>query len=706
MVSDSTRFGNFRLLSRLGRGGMAETWKAELVGAAGVTRSVVIKRVLPGFACIPSFVEMFVNEARITATLSHGNIAQVLDFGQVDGEYFLAIEYVHGRTLAALLERAREQGQWHLPVPLACLIGIEVCKGLHYAHHRTDTHGAPLSIVHRDVSPDNVMVSFEGQVKLVDFGIAHSNLEGRTQTEPGLVKGKYRYFSPEQARGERLDARSDVFATGVMLYELLCGQLPFAGNEHVSVHALLRGDHPPPAALNPALADGLGDIIDQAMELDASHRTKSAAALQEQLSSYLFKRSPAFDARVLQSFLHQVFADDLKAESIEPQRDPQHLHDLELWRPTAVRPKATAMRVARAAAAPAPAERHRRSIVPFLAGTTLLLAAGATGAFALREQSPGVAPSRVLEGGHRAVDRVKFTGDPILLDLDRNSVQYGVFSVGGYVTPPNSPFGVTIKASEAWPPAYGWVDFAASYQGRKGMAILLTAPAHAALVYSVGAFELRPFSKPDPRERSGRMVHAELDGVPGPMRLSPGLVDEQSGGYVVVTDMPQSRDVTFRLDFVSGQAAPIDVAIACRYSNMPESRHLLAPGEAVDVCSPLECALAALGPGKAEGKLDVWVKVVDASKEPTHLLTGQQPDPQWLDLLPYAQEQLAAKRPEEALLALELVQGEPAELHLLAADAYEQLGDTRSAKWHLQRLLAHSPAEPFAAQAKKRLAAL
>src|SRR5215217_6362950 len=211
------KFGRYELVSWLGRGGMAATWRARWVGDAGITKSVLIKKVLPAYVADEAFISMFINEARISATLSHGNIAQVLDFGRVGGEYFLAMELVDGRPLHHILKRAAKTGLKQLPVPLAVYIALEMCRGLHYAHTRTDDKGTPLDIVHRDISPDNVLISYEGQVKIVDFGIAKAQMARNFKTEPGVVKGKYLFFSPEQARGHEVDARTDIWATGLVL---------------------------------------------------------------------------------------------------------------------------------------------------------------------------------------------------------------------------------------------------------------------------------------------------------------------------------------------------------------------------------------------------------------------------------------------------------------------------------------------------------
>ncbi|MGQ0508686.1 MAG: serine/threonine-protein kinase, partial [Myxococcaceae bacterium] len=223
-ASEPQQFGKYLLLDRIAAGGMAEIYRAQLNAVAGVTKQVVIKKILPHYAGNKNFVSMFINEANIALGLSHGHIAQIFDFGEIDGEYFLAMELVHGQALSRVLRRARQRDVGTLPVPYALYICMELCKGLHYAHTRVDAKGQPLNIVHRDVSPQNVIVSYDGHVKIVDFGIAKARVATQTETQAGAVKGKYTYFAPEQARGKPLDGQTDVFAAGIVLYEMVCGR--------------------------------------------------------------------------------------------------------------------------------------------------------------------------------------------------------------------------------------------------------------------------------------------------------------------------------------------------------------------------------------------------------------------------------------------------------------------------------------------------
>ncbi|NOK38789.1 protein kinase [Corallococcus exercitus] len=325
-------FGRYELVSWLGRGGMAETWRAQLVGDAGVTKPVLIKKVLPEYANDEAFISMFISEARISATLSHGNVAQVFDFGRVDGEYFLAMEFVDGQPLHRVLKRAMKSELAALPIPVAVFIAMEMCRGLHYAHTRTDSRGQPLGIVHRDISPDNVLLGYEGQVKIVDFGIAKAQLIRGFKTAPGVVKGKYLFFSPEQARGEEVDARTDVWATGVVLYELLCGKLPVEGPPHVVMMRVARGEIPAPRLLRPDLPKELNDIVMKALTPDREQRFESSHAFGDALAGFLYSNFPRFSSMTIAHLLRMLFRGDLAQEGRELSVPGSFLEELKAWR--------------------------------------------------------------------------------------------------------------------------------------------------------------------------------------------------------------------------------------------------------------------------------------------------------------------------------------------------------------------------------------
>ncbi|RKH34218.1 serine/threonine-protein kinase, partial [Corallococcus sp. CA031C] len=356
-------FGRYELVSWLGRGGMAETWRAQLVGDAGVTKPVLIKKVLPEFANDEAFISMFISEARISATLSHGNVAQVFDFGRVDGEYFLAMEFVDGQPLHRILKRAMKSGMDTLPVPVAVFIAMEMCRGLHYAHTRTDNTGKPLGIVHRDISPDNVLVGYEGQVKIVDFGIAKAQLQRGFKTATGVVKGKYLFFSPEQARGEDVDARSDVWATGVVLYELLCGKLPVEGSPHVVMTRVGSGEIPTPNAHRPDLPKELNDIVMKALTPDRSQRFESSHAFGDALAGFLYSNYPRFSAMTVANLLRMLFKGDLAQEGREPAVPGSFLEEMRSWQGPAAKPVPVAPSAPMPASPPGPSRRMVQGLV-------------------------------------------------------------------------------------------------------------------------------------------------------------------------------------------------------------------------------------------------------------------------------------------------------------------------------------------------------
>ena len=223
------RFGKYTLLRKLAMGGMAELFLALQKSVAGFEKLLVIKRILPAMNRDRAFIDMLLHEARIAATLTHANIVQIFDVGQVDGTYYIAMEHVHGEDLRGIVRQMRKKGVIEFPLEHAIEIMLGVTSGLSYAHEKRDLDGSPLNIVHRDISPQNVVVTFSGDVKIVDFGIAKSDTKMTIETQSGKLKGKVPYMSPEQARGEAIDARSDVFAVGVMLFELTTGRRLFKG---------------------------------------------------------------------------------------------------------------------------------------------------------------------------------------------------------------------------------------------------------------------------------------------------------------------------------------------------------------------------------------------------------------------------------------------------------------------------------------------
>jgi len=269
--------GRYTIVGKLADGGMAEIFLAKQHGAEGFEKLVVMKRVLTAFSADPQFRNMFIDEAHISMSLSHGNIVQVLDVGLAGERTFLVLELVEGWDLEQILERAQATGPEHpWPPSLALYVTAQVCRGLAYAHAKRAPDGRPLGIVHRDVNPTNVLVSEQGEVKLADFGIAKAERK-REQTGAGIIKGKIGFMSPEQALGRGLDARADLFSAGTMLYLMLTGRKPFeAPSELESMLRAQRAEFPAPETLNPYLPPEATMIVNRAMRKDASARYQTA----------------------------------------------------------------------------------------------------------------------------------------------------------------------------------------------------------------------------------------------------------------------------------------------------------------------------------------------------------------------------------------------------------------------------------------------
>jgi serine/threonine-protein kinase len=288
MVMRSTMSAkNFEILEMIAKGGMAEVYRAQTRGFDGFAREVCVKKILPHLTADPQFVAMFVNEAKLAASLDFANIVQVHDLCiSPEDEYFIVMEYVHGRDLSDVIRVAQQSGR-EIPSEFAVYVARETAKGLDYAHHKRDPSGALLSIVHRDVSPQNVLVSFNGQVKLTDFGIAKASATMTSNTAVGILKGKYGYMSPEQARGEPLDPRSDIFNVGIVLYELLVGERCFAGASDFSTLNLMREAMvTPPSQINRAIPKELEAIVMKALQRRPQDRFPDALALEAALGDY------------------------------------------------------------------------------------------------------------------------------------------------------------------------------------------------------------------------------------------------------------------------------------------------------------------------------------------------------------------------------------------------------------------------------------
>jgi serine/threonine-protein kinase len=292
---------------------MAEIFLSKLLGADGFERNVVIKRMLSNLSSLPDFVEMFRDEARLAARLSHPNIIQIHELGFIDGCYYICMEYLAGEDFSTTLRQAGRKRQY-TPMPITLRVLVDAARGLHFAHDFTNEEGEPLHIVHRDISPSNLYVTYQGQVKVLDFGIAKA-ASRLVQTRTGVVKGKYIYMAPEQAQGKDVDRRSDVFSLGVSLYESLTNVRPFARENDLAVlNALLQGDFMPPASLRRDIPPELEAVVLKAIALRPEDRYATAADFADALEHGLKGKVPLATHKELSEYLRAQFGDERFSE--------------------------------------------------------------------------------------------------------------------------------------------------------------------------------------------------------------------------------------------------------------------------------------------------------------------------------------------------------------------------------------------------------
>ncbi len=293
---------------------MAEVFKAKAFGVEGFERIVAVKRILPNIAEDKEFITMFVDEAKIAVQLNHANVAQIFDLGKVDDSYFIALEFVHGKDLRAIFDFCRTMGE-NMPVAQACFITMKVCEGLDYAHNKRDASGRELGLVHRDISPQNVLLSYEGEVKIIDFGIAKAAGKA-SKTQAGILKGKFGYMSPEQVRGMPLDRRSDIFSLGIVLYELLTGERLFVGESDFSTLEKVRNvEILPPSTYNRKIPDELERIVLKALSKDVEDRYQNAIDLHDELQAFMYSAGEFYSRKDLAAWMKSVFAREIEEET-------------------------------------------------------------------------------------------------------------------------------------------------------------------------------------------------------------------------------------------------------------------------------------------------------------------------------------------------------------------------------------------------------
>ncbi|MCA9524287.1 MAG: protein kinase [Myxococcales bacterium] len=313
------QFGKYELIGRLGVGGMAEVFLARQTGPAGFKKQLVIKRILSSYADDEKFITMFLDEARLVARLHHPNIVQIFELGQIDGRYYIAMEYVKGKSVSQIITQHSEL-DLQIPLNYAAKLVSEICNGLEYAHRFTDEDGTAFNLVHRDVTPENALVSFDGPVKVIDFGVAkaRSNL---FKTQAGAIKGKLSYMSPEQIRGKSLDLRSDIFSLGIVLFELCTGKGLFGGDIDLSAVSDILSQPPKrPEDFVYNFPTRLTEIIFRALEKDPDDRYPSAGEMQVDLEEFIHSYGKYVTVAAIGDYVRRLFSDNPE--------DREHLHSL------------------------------------------------------------------------------------------------------------------------------------------------------------------------------------------------------------------------------------------------------------------------------------------------------------------------------------------------------------------------------------------
>jgi serine/threonine protein kinase/Tfp pilus assembly protein PilF len=307
------RFGKYILVERLATGGMAQLYRAKILGVQGFEKLIAIKMILPHLAKEHELVSSFIDEAKLAALLNHQNIVQIYDFGSMEDSYFISMEYLFGKDLRAIATKSKEK---NVPVSLehALYIMSRVCSGLDYAHKLKDFQGKPLDIIHRDISPQNIFVTYEGDVKILDFGIAKAASQS-TITQYGMIKGKVAYMSPEQAAGKSIDRRSDLFSTGILLYELVTGNRMFTGDSTMQILAKVReAEFKPPESITPGLPEKVFSILKRALAKEPEQRYPSCGEMLRDLEECMVELSLRPTTGGLAHYMKELFQDEIVAE--------------------------------------------------------------------------------------------------------------------------------------------------------------------------------------------------------------------------------------------------------------------------------------------------------------------------------------------------------------------------------------------------------
>ena len=410
-VTDGVKFGQYVMIDKIATGGMAEVWKARMRGVEGFQKTVAIKKILPHLSDNQDFIEMFVDEAKLAAQLNHNNIIHIYDLGKIQNSYYIAMEYIDGFDLKAILRRGEERGQPMEP-QLALFIASKIASALDYAHRKRDFEEKEMGLVHRDVSPQNVLISQEGDIKLCDFGIAKAASKA-SHTQAGALKGKLQYMSPEQAWGRSIDRRSDIFALATVLFEMLTGRKLFTGDNELSILEQVREARvTPPSEFNDEVTEDIDRIVLKALQKDPANRYQTAGEMARDIDAVLYNFKPTPTSADLAIYMHRMSTTEpLPVAEPEPIFAPAAVPTP----PPAPKPVMPAFTpVAAAAAAPvaaaAPAVAHhpepweqqhppaakKGSAMPLIAIGVVLLLAGGAGAFVMMRNKPDAAPAAAV----------------------------------------------------------------------------------------------------------------------------------------------------------------------------------------------------------------------------------------------------------------------------------------------------------------------
>jgi Tfp pilus assembly protein PilF/tRNA A-37 threonylcarbamoyl transferase component Bud32 len=307
------RFGKYLLLEKMAAGGMAELYRAKTIGVQGLEKLIAIKKILPHLAKEKELTGSFIDEAKLAALLNHQDIVKIYDFGSMEDSYFISMEFLFGKDLRALFGKAKEKGR-PLSIEYALYVMSRVCSGLDYAHKLKDFQGKPLNIIHRDISPQNVFVTYEGDVKILDFGIAKAASQS-TITQYGMIKGKVAYMSPEQAAGKPVDRRSDIFSTGILLYEAVTGTRMFTGESTMQILARVReAEYAPAESVARGVPGKVFPILNRALAKDPEERYQSCGDMLADLEECMIELSMRPTARGLGTYMKELLTDEIAAE--------------------------------------------------------------------------------------------------------------------------------------------------------------------------------------------------------------------------------------------------------------------------------------------------------------------------------------------------------------------------------------------------------